>query len=69
MKDKQHIEDRVGVVSHPEITEEICPSKVSKDVDESCLESEQYTSEACNGPPAPVVELGEHMCTGRKVLL
>lgn len=68
MKNKQDIEDRVGVVGAPKITKEVCPPKVGKDIDESSLEGEEHTSDACDGLPAPIVELGKHMCTGMKEL-
>lgn len=65
MQDEQHIEDRVSVVGEPEATEEVFPAIVGKAIDNSCLESQQDSSDARNGLPTPVMELGQIMCTAR----
>lgn len=55
---EESVEDGVGVVGEPEEPEELLTAEVSVDIDERRLESKQDPSQPCDGPPAPVVELG-----------
>lgn len=58
---EESVEDGVGVMGDPEEPKELLAAEVSVDVDERRLESEQDPSQPCDGLPAPVVELGQHV--------
>lgn len=61
MQHEEGVEDGVGVVGEPEESEKLLAAEVSVDVDKRRLESEQDPSQPCDGLPAPVVELGQHV--------
>lgn len=61
MQDDEQVEERVGVVGEPEEAEKVSAAEVSEHVDDGGVEGEEDASEASDGLPAPVVELGQHV--------
>ena len=56
------VEEWVGVVGRPEALVDVPPGVLhGEDVDGGHVEQQQDASEACDGLPAPVVELGQHV--------